>query len=90
MKKRYCSACSIISPIHQNLALQGYLLCVCCLCVTAVAELCLHLVQLSAVDLYDFCGQDLVSVLLVGQSEATLGLSSLRPNICQSCSHTEL
>lgn len=41
-------------------------------------------VQLSVVALLDYCGQILVLVRLVFQSGATLGLSEVRPGICQS------
>lgn len=38
--------------------------------------------------LFACCGQGLVPVSLVSQSEAALGLSRVRPGICQSCSRS--
>ena len=61
-----------------------------CVSYALLLWLSLHSVQLSAVDLFAFYGQGLIPVLLVGQSGATLGLSSLRLGIGQSYSHTEL
>ena len=50
----------------------------CCTHPAVVVELCLPSVQSSAMDLFACYGQDLVLVLLVGQSGAVLGFSQTR------------
>ena len=55
-----------------------------------MAEPHLPLVQSSAMALFACCGQCLVPVVLVGQSEATLGLSCVRLGVYQRYSTTEL
>ena len=62
----------------------------CCMCPSIVADLCLSLVQSSGMARSACCGQGFISVLLMGQSRAHLGLSLLRPAVCQSFSVTEL
>lgn len=37
-----------------------------------------------------YCGQGLVSILLRGQSAATWGLSWVRLDVCQRCSHNKV
>ena len=73
MKKQACSACSAVSPIYQNLALQGFSY-VCCVHPALVDELLFPSVQPSTMALFACGGQGLVPVFLVGQSGATLGL----------------
>lgn len=63
-----------MSHVHQNLAFYRCLLCVYGLSPTVVAKPYLPSVQLSVMALLACYGQGLVPVL-VGQSEATLGLS---------------
>ena len=66
--------CSAKFLVHQNLALQGYLLCVlyvpyCCGCAVFAFS------HLSPMILFAAFEQGLVPVLLVGQSGATSGFS---------------
>lgn len=58
-------------------------------CCVHGAEPHLPLVRLSTMAFFPFCEQDLVPVLLVGQSAAAPGLSFVRPVICQSRGGTE-
>ena len=76
-------------PVYQTWCLGGVAY-VCCMYPTIVAKMLLPLVQLSAMTLFACCGQDLVPALLVGQSGAALGLSWIRPGICQRYNNTEL
>lgn len=46
-----------------------------CVCPTAVIKLLLPSAQSSEMSLFAYCGQDLVPVLLVSQSGASLDLS---------------
>lgn len=51
---------------------------------------CLFSVQLSEMALFAYCGQSLVSVLLMSQSEVSFGLSWVSSDIFQSFNHMKL
>lgn len=73
MKKRFYRALRCNAPCSPETGTSGvYPL---CLCPTIVALPCLLSVQSSAMALFAYCRQSLVSVFLVSQSGAALGLS---------------
>lgn len=78
-----------MSPVHQNLVLRGISF-VCYMYPTIVAEPYFPLAQSCAIALFACCGQDLVLVLLMGLSVATLGLSWVRTDVFQRCISTKL
>ena len=60
--------------VHQNCYFRS-VSSVRCVCPTAVIKLLLPSAQSSEMSLFAYCGQDLVPVLLVSQSGASLDLS---------------
>lgn len=86
--KRSCGILKCSIPVHQNLELQGFLLCL-YVHPTLAAELFLPSFQSFAMALFASFVKGLVPVSMC-QSGADLGLSLVRPGVCQSCSHTQL
>ena len=81
--------CGAMIPVHQNLQLR-LISCVCGMGTLLLSLTHFPSVQLSAMALFALCRWGLVIVLLLGQSVSALGLSYVRPDICQSFKSTKL